>query len=221
MSQQFVFGELLKKYRGWAGVSQVELAQRAGLGRNTISRWERSCYSPHNREIVLTVAEALCLYPNDLIATNELLQSAGFAPKPIEIELGSQLPVPKPSTSVPFMNQYPEDATDYLAWPQVMPLFTLDFGGFPNENISLFPQKSLLNPSKMTQQMTTKILSHLGDCFYESGQLDEATRYYRQALTTSRKIGDKCLESMQLNNLSIVFNQLGRLETAVEYCQKA
>lgn len=179
----------------------MELAQRAGLGRNTISRWERSCFSPQNREIVLTVAEALCLYPNDLIATNELLQSAGFAPKPSEAELGLHLHVPNPSTPVQYMNQFQRFAVDHPAWLQEMPLLNLDRGGYPNGSTPL--QKSLLNASKVAQQMTVKILSHLGDCFVEAGQYGEATNYY-------------CL-----NALGNIYQKLGDLETAIDHYEQA
>ncbi|MCI0731620.1 MAG: NB-ARC domain-containing protein [Chloroflexi bacterium] len=75
------FGELLKRYRKFAGYTQKELAYRVGIGRNTLNAWENDRRKPGDREIVLRLAGELNLYPQDLEATNAFLQAAGYAPQ--------------------------------------------------------------------------------------------------------------------------------------------
>lgn len=91
MTSGYTFGELLKKYRKWAGLTQAALAARIGRGRTTISNWERNANSPENRDTVLEISEALGLDGN---RTNELLNAAGYAPRPLDGENAFREPLP-------------------------------------------------------------------------------------------------------------------------------
>lgn len=67
-----LFGEKLRKRRKALKISQLELAQRAGLGINTISNYEKGHTYPQNREIYNVLAEILMTDPNYLRNENEL-----------------------------------------------------------------------------------------------------------------------------------------------------
>jgi transcriptional regulator with XRE-family HTH domain len=72
------FGILLKTYRERAGLSQNELAARAGLSASTISRVEKGTRSPlGKRPQILAIARALGLGQGD---TDALLSAADLAP---------------------------------------------------------------------------------------------------------------------------------------------
>lgn len=77
---QYVFGELLVKYRKWAGHTQQELSTAISYHRNMVGQWERSERLP-DRETVLLIARELEL---DGRRQNELLQAAGYAPEPLQ-----------------------------------------------------------------------------------------------------------------------------------------
>lgn len=53
------FGEKLRKYRLEKGLTQGELAKRAGLGLNTINNYESGKTYPQNREVYKTLAKIL------------------------------------------------------------------------------------------------------------------------------------------------------------------
>lgn len=87
----YTFGELLKTYRINRSLTQRQLAERCGQGRNTISNWERGQNLPRDREDVLRVAEALNL---ETSVTNDLLKAAGYATISLEEELTNDLDLP-------------------------------------------------------------------------------------------------------------------------------
>src|SRR5215831_18231437 len=59
------FASLLRRYRRAAGLTQFELATRAGIGVNTISNLERGVrHTPHPETLAL-LADALQLLPAD------------------------------------------------------------------------------------------------------------------------------------------------------------
>jgi len=67
------FGALLKRYRLAAGLTQEELAERAGLSVRAISDLERGLHRSPQKETVNLLADALRLKPDDRVA----LQGAG------------------------------------------------------------------------------------------------------------------------------------------------
>jgi tetratricopeptide (TPR) repeat protein/DNA-binding XRE family transcriptional regulator len=75
----FTFAELLRSFRERASLDQATLAAALGVHRNTVSAWERGQYRPHDREIVLRLAEELALAPPE---TDYLLHAADFPPAP-------------------------------------------------------------------------------------------------------------------------------------------
>jgi tetratricopeptide (TPR) repeat protein len=64
-------------------------------------------------------------------------------------------------------------------------------------------------------------LSHLGLAYTDLGRYRQAIDYHQQAMTISRKIGDRETESTILSNLGIVYRQLGQYPQAIDYAQQA
>ena len=62
------FGELLRRLRSAAALSQEELAERAGLSRHGISDLERGARRYPRLETVRMVADALALQEPDRVA---------------------------------------------------------------------------------------------------------------------------------------------------------
>jgi len=65
------FGEKLRKYRTEKGLTQAELAKKAGLGLNTISNYESGKTYPQNREVYTTLATILGVNPDHLHNEND------------------------------------------------------------------------------------------------------------------------------------------------------
>lgn len=65
------FGEKLRKYRTEMGLTQAELAKKAGLGLNTISNYESGKTYPQNREVYTTLATILGVNPDHLHNEND------------------------------------------------------------------------------------------------------------------------------------------------------
>jgi transcriptional regulator with XRE-family HTH domain len=55
------FGTLLRRYRGAAGLSQEELAERAGLSARTVGDLERGASKAPRKDTVALLAQALVL----------------------------------------------------------------------------------------------------------------------------------------------------------------
>lgn len=72
------FGSLLRRHRGAAGLTQEELAGRAGLGERTISNLERGINRAPYRATVRRLADALGLFGEDL---TQFVASARCPPK--------------------------------------------------------------------------------------------------------------------------------------------
>ncbi|HEV2239320.1 MAG TPA: helix-turn-helix domain-containing protein, partial [Ktedonobacterales bacterium] len=62
------FGELLRQYRRAAGLTQGELAERAGLSRGAIDTLERGARRTPRKDTLSLLAEALALGPDDRTA---------------------------------------------------------------------------------------------------------------------------------------------------------
>ena len=71
------FGPLLSQFRQGSGLSQNALARRAGINPGTVNRLESGQRAPSNRELVLTLADALGLASAD---RDRLLAAAGHLP---------------------------------------------------------------------------------------------------------------------------------------------
>jgi predicted ATPase/transcriptional regulator with XRE-family HTH domain len=67
-ARTIAFGDLLRRHRRAAGLTQEELAERAGLSPHTVSALERGVSRAPHRDTVALLAEALVLAPNDRIA---------------------------------------------------------------------------------------------------------------------------------------------------------
>ncbi len=67
------FGDILKAFRKRKGMSQLELAARLGVHRNTIGTWERGDYLPDSKSMVLELANHLRLNDNE---TRQLLEAS-------------------------------------------------------------------------------------------------------------------------------------------------
>lgn len=61
------FGSLLRRYRRAAGLTQEELAERAGLGRATIDALERGTRQTPRKETIALLAEALALKESERV----------------------------------------------------------------------------------------------------------------------------------------------------------
>ena len=56
---------------------------------------------------------------------------------------------------------------------------------------------------------------------HDQGQLEEAIKYYQQALAVAQKTGNLRAESERLGNLGVACYDLGQLVEAVDYHQAA
>jgi len=65
-----LFGEVLQRYRASAGISQEELALRAGVDRTFVSRLERGVRQP-TITTVISLAEALNVSAADMVRETE------------------------------------------------------------------------------------------------------------------------------------------------------
>lgn len=65
-----LFGQILQRYRSDAGVSQEELAHRAGVDRTFISRLERGVRQPTITTLI-AVGEALGTTATELVRATE------------------------------------------------------------------------------------------------------------------------------------------------------
>ena len=71
------FSGLLRGYRERAGLSQNELARRAGVNPGSINRIESGEREPSSRELIVRLSDALGLSPFEL---DQLLLAAGQLP---------------------------------------------------------------------------------------------------------------------------------------------
>lgn len=65
------FGEKLRTLRLKANMKQKELAEKAGLGLNTISNYEKGKTYPQNREVYTTLANILGVSADELRNEND------------------------------------------------------------------------------------------------------------------------------------------------------
>lgn len=84
-SETTAFGRLLRRFRGRAGHSQLDLGFRAGVSARHISFLETGRSAP-SRQMVLRLARALDTSRRE---TNQMFLAAGFAPLYSEVDLAS------------------------------------------------------------------------------------------------------------------------------------
>src|ERR671934_2534364 len=75
--QCVAFGTLLRRYRIAAGLTQEELAERAGLSGRTIGDTERGVVHAPRKDTVALLAEALALNPQERFAFAEAARRLG------------------------------------------------------------------------------------------------------------------------------------------------
>jgi len=76
------FGALLRRLRSAAGLSQEELAERAGVSRNGISDLERGLSHTPRFETVRLLADGLALGQDDRAVTFYLVRAIAKTPDP-------------------------------------------------------------------------------------------------------------------------------------------
>jgi predicted ATPase/DNA-binding XRE family transcriptional regulator len=87
------FGDLLRRHRLNTGLSQEELAERAGLSARGISALERGVRHTPQRESVLRLAEALALAGEERATFESAARRRGLA-QPAEAQRPATLPAP-------------------------------------------------------------------------------------------------------------------------------
>jgi transcriptional regulator with XRE-family HTH domain len=112
------FGELLRRYRATAGLSQAELAVRSGLGLRTISDIERGRTARPHRSSVDLLSRALGL--------SELVGRAGFLPEPGP----DGMPAPEPPDQSGSLSR---SAPQFQVVPRQLPAGTRHFVGRAHE----------------------------------------------------------------------------------------
>ncbi len=93
------FGDLLRRQRRAAGLTQEELADRAGVSPRTIGDIERGIARSYRHETVHLLAEALCLAPGE----RDVFEASAF----VEVATLPSIPVARPATM-------PSQATSFL-----------------------------------------------------------------------------------------------------------
>src|SRR5262249_9230484 len=92
------FAELLKRYRLTAGLTQEELAARAGLSAQAVSTLERGTRRAPRRATIDLLATSLALAPHERAA---LELAAGFQPAQSPTARKSQMPAQAASAQAP------------------------------------------------------------------------------------------------------------------------
>jgi len=93
------FGDVLRRQRRAAGLTQEELADRAGVSPRTIGDIERGIARSYRHETVHLLADALCLAPGE----RDAFEAAAFA----EVATLPPIPVARPATM-------PSQATSFI-----------------------------------------------------------------------------------------------------------
>lgn len=72
MQADKAFGQAVREYRNQIGISQEELAFRAGIHRTYVSQIERGIKSP-SLKVIFVLAQALEILPHELVEKAEKL----------------------------------------------------------------------------------------------------------------------------------------------------
>lgn len=71
-NEESSFGRRLREIRKRRGLTQAELAQKLGLQQSMIAQYERGYIRVHAATLIVRLAAALQVTPNDLLGTEEL-----------------------------------------------------------------------------------------------------------------------------------------------------
>jgi transcriptional regulator with XRE-family HTH domain len=71
-AEESAFGKRLREIRKRRGLTQAELAERLGLQQSMIAQYERGYIRVHAATLIVRLAAALQVTPNDLLGTQEL-----------------------------------------------------------------------------------------------------------------------------------------------------
>ncbi len=61
----------------------------------------------------------------------------------------------------------------------------------------------------------------MGEVYSHSGQYSKALEFYEKLLSIRRRLGDRKVEGMTLNNIGMIFSQKGEFKPALESYEKA
>src|SRR2546428_2034674 len=90
--QSVTFGTLLRRHRIAAGLTQEELAERAGLSVRTIGDMERGVVHTPRKDTVALLAESLALSPRDQAALAAAARRLGAAPASVSVPAVTSAP---------------------------------------------------------------------------------------------------------------------------------
>ncbi|MDP9383498.1 MAG: helix-turn-helix domain-containing protein [Chloroflexota bacterium] len=135
MAEERVFGDLLRRYRVAAGMTQEELAERAGLSVEGISTLERGARRAPRRDTLRLLAEALGLSKQD----RQALVSAGGRRDERSSPSQDLLPNNLPPQPTPFIGREQEvgDVRQQLVRPDLRLLTLTGPGGIGKTRLAL------------------------------------------------------------------------------------
>ena len=67
-------GELIRKTRIQKGMTQEELAEKVGVKKSAVAKWENGRVSEIKRSNLKNLADALCLNPNLLLGDQQVVE---------------------------------------------------------------------------------------------------------------------------------------------------
>jgi predicted ATPase/DNA-binding XRE family transcriptional regulator len=140
--KQLAFGDLLRQYRNAAGLTQEDLAARAGLNPDTIGLLERGERRRPHRYTTQSLAEALGLSHQELVR----FEAAARAPA-LRADVHSVRPAGLPSQLTPFIGreQEVEEVTHRLLHPDVRLLTLTGPGGVGKTRLGLEVARRVLD----------------------------------------------------------------------------
>jgi predicted ATPase/DNA-binding XRE family transcriptional regulator len=98
VEQESLFGDILRKHRRAAGLSQEALAERAGISTRAIAELERGAVRAPRRDTLEMIADALEIDPEERSRWRELRRHLAFRDKPAKRSKPRTSPLPVPAT---------------------------------------------------------------------------------------------------------------------------